>query len=202
MCCDIWPAFLLFSFPRHRRRPRSGPPSRSRSTWAFRPARGSTWWPACHPGAVRSQKSLGQRLVIIDYKAGAAGNIASELRGPRQAPDGYTLVLLGTAATHGEQCRAVQEAALRRGNRLHAGGAGARRVERADDQPRGDRCQARSRSLSTKVKAATPAKYNYASTGNGAGTHHGLCRIQFARPGARRWCTCPTRAGPRRSRAC
>ena len=44
------------------------------------------------------EKSLGQRLVI-DYKAGAGGNIASETVA-RAAPDGYTF-LLGTAATHG-----------------------------------------------------------------------------------------------------
>src|SRR3954447_21957413 len=44
------------------------------------------------------EKSLGQRLVI-DYKPGAGGNVASELVA-RAAPDGYTF-LLGTAATHG-----------------------------------------------------------------------------------------------------
>jgi tripartite-type tricarboxylate transporter receptor subunit TctC len=37
--------------------------------------------------------------VVIDYKAGAAGNIASEYVA-RAKPDGYTLVF-GTAATHG-----------------------------------------------------------------------------------------------------
>src|SRR5258708_36119132 len=44
------------------------------------------------------EKSLGQRLVI-DYKPGAGGNVASELVA-RAAPDGYTF-LFGTAATHG-----------------------------------------------------------------------------------------------------
>src|SRR5262245_34514985 len=44
------------------------------------------------------EKSLGQR-VVIDYKAGAGGNVASEVVA-RAAPDGYTF-LLGTAATHG-----------------------------------------------------------------------------------------------------
>ena len=43
-------------------------------------------------------KILGQP-VIIDYKPGAAGNIASEYVS-RAKPDGYTLVF-GTAATHG-----------------------------------------------------------------------------------------------------
>jgi tripartite-type tricarboxylate transporter receptor subunit TctC len=44
------------------------------------------------------EKTLGQRLVI-DYKAGAGGNLASETVA-KAKPDGYTF-LLGTAATHG-----------------------------------------------------------------------------------------------------
>src|ERR1041384_5300282 len=44
------------------------------------------------------EKSLGQRLVI-DYKPGAGGNVASETVAHAK-PDGYTF-LLGTAATHG-----------------------------------------------------------------------------------------------------
>jgi tripartite-type tricarboxylate transporter receptor subunit TctC len=44
------------------------------------------------------EKSLGQRLVI-DYKPGAGGNVASEAVANAK-PDGYTF-LLGTAATHG-----------------------------------------------------------------------------------------------------
>ena len=44
------------------------------------------------------EKSLGQRLVL-DYKTGAGGNVASEIVANAR-PDGYTF-LLGTAATHG-----------------------------------------------------------------------------------------------------
>src|SRR6266478_8156110 len=44
------------------------------------------------------EKSLGQRLVL-DYKSGAGGNVASEVVANAR-PDGYTF-LLGTAATHG-----------------------------------------------------------------------------------------------------
>ena len=48
------------------------------------------------------QEPLSQRLgqpLIIDYKSGAAGNIASEIVA-RAKPDGYTLAFV-TAATHG-----------------------------------------------------------------------------------------------------
>src|ERR1700744_3318976 len=44
------------------------------------------------------EASLGQRLVL-DYKSGAGGNVASEAVASAR-PDGYTF-LLGTAATHG-----------------------------------------------------------------------------------------------------
>src|SRR5688572_28387262 len=43
-------------------------------------------------------KALGQRIVI-DYKAGAGGNVASDFVA-KAKPDGYTF-LLGTAGTHG-----------------------------------------------------------------------------------------------------
>ena len=48
------------------------------------------------------QEPLGQKLgqpIVIDYKSGAAGNIASEYVAHAK-PDGYTLAF-GTAATHG-----------------------------------------------------------------------------------------------------
>src|SRR5215510_4093594 len=44
------------------------------------------------------EKALGQRIVL-DYKSGAGGNVASEVVANAK-PDGYTF-LLGTAATHG-----------------------------------------------------------------------------------------------------
>src|SRR5688500_14299264 len=44
------------------------------------------------------EKSLGQKIVI-DYRSGAGGNLASEAVAHAK-PDGYTF-LMGTAATHG-----------------------------------------------------------------------------------------------------
>ena len=49
-------------------------------------------------------KALGQRIVI-DYKAGAGGNVASDFVANAK-PDGYTF-LLGTAGDARHQCRAL-----------------------------------------------------------------------------------------------
>jgi tripartite-type tricarboxylate transporter receptor subunit TctC len=112
------------------------------------------------------EKSLGQRLVI-DYKPGAGGNVASELVA-RAAPDGYTF-LLGTAATHGvnaalykrlsfdveadftpiSSLNDVSNVLMINPNVIDAGSV---------------------KDFIAKVKAE-PGKYNYASTGNGTGTH-------------------------------
>jgi tripartite-type tricarboxylate transporter receptor subunit TctC len=113
------------------------------------------------------EKTLGQRLVI-DYRPGAGGNVASELVS-RAPNDGYTF-LLGTAATHGVN------AALY-GKRLTFD------VE-TDFTPISSLNDVSNvlmvnpnvidatsvQDFIAKVKAA-PGKYNFASTGNGTGTH-------------------------------
>ncbi|MBN9541155.1 MAG: ABC transporter substrate-binding protein [Alphaproteobacteria bacterium 65-37] len=112
------------------------------------------------------ETSLGQRLVI-DYKPGAGGNVASEAVAHAR-PDGYTF-LLGTAATHGVNPALYPRLAFD--------------VE-ADFTPISTLVDvsnvltinpevidvASVKDFITKVKAA-PGKYNYASTGNGTGTH-------------------------------
>jgi len=112
------------------------------------------------------EKSLGGRLVM-DYRTGAGGNLASEVVA-KARPDGYT-ILLGTAATHGVN------AALYR--RLPFD------VE-ADFTPIAPLVNVSNvltvnpnvidastlKEFIEKVKA-NPGKYNYASTGNGTGTH-------------------------------
>ena len=111
-------------------------------------------------------RKLGQP-VVIDYKSGAAGNIASDYVAHAK-PDGYTLAF-GTAATHGSN------AALYRNLPFD--------VE-ADFEPVGPLIDvsnvltinpsvidAKNLKEFVEIVKANPGKYNYASTGNGAGTH-------------------------------
>ena len=112
------------------------------------------------------EKSLNAKF-ITEYRAGAGGNIASDYVA-KARPDGYT-ILLGTAATHGVN------AALYRNLPFD--------VE-ADFTPIAPLVDVSNvltinpevidvktvREFIDKVKAS-PGKYNYASTGNGTGTH-------------------------------
>jgi tripartite-type tricarboxylate transporter receptor subunit TctC len=112
------------------------------------------------------EKSLGTRLVM-DYRTGAGGNLASEAVF-RARPDGYTL-LLGTAATHGVNAALYSKLPFD--------------VE-ADFTPIAPLVDVSNvltvnpqvldvktvREFIEHVKA-NPRKYNYASTGNGTGTH-------------------------------
>ncbi len=112
------------------------------------------------------EQSLGTRLVF-DYKPGAGGNVASEVVA-RARPDGYTL-LFGTAATHGINAALYRKLPFD--------------VE-ADFTPiaplvdvsnvltiNPDVIDVRTvREFIDKVRAE-PGRYNYASTGNGTGTH-------------------------------
>ncbi len=116
------------------------------------------------------QEPLAQRLgqpVIIDYKSGAAGNIASEYVA-RAKNDGYTLSF-GTAATHGSNAALYKKLPFD--------------VE-ADFVPVGtlidvsnvltvnpNVIDAKTLQEFVDIVKANPGKYNYASTGNGAGTH-------------------------------
>jgi len=112
------------------------------------------------------QHKLGQP-VIIDYKSGAAGNIASEYVA-RAKPDGYTLAF-GTAATHGSNAALYKKLPFD--------------VE-ADFIPvapvldvsnvltiNPDVMNVKTLKEFVDLVKANPGKYNYASTGNGTGTH-------------------------------
>jgi tripartite-type tricarboxylate transporter receptor subunit TctC len=112
------------------------------------------------------EKSLGTRLVM-DYRTGAGGNLASEAVF-KSKPDGYTL-LLGTAATHGVNAALYRKLPFD--------------VE-ADFTPIAPLVDVSNvltvnpqvmdvksvREFIDHVKA-NPGRYNYASTGNGTGTH-------------------------------
>ena len=112
------------------------------------------------------EKSLGQRLVI-DYRSGAGGNLASEAVA-RAQPDGYTF-LLGTAATHGVNAALYS----RLGFDVEADFTP---ISTIVDVPNvlainPEVIDARNvQDFIAKVKAA-PGKYSFASTGNGTGTH-------------------------------
>jgi tripartite-type tricarboxylate transporter receptor subunit TctC len=116
------------------------------------------------------QEPLSQKLgqpVVIDYKSGAAGNIASEYVAHAR-PDGYTLAF-GTAATHGSNAALYKNLPFD--------------VE-ADFVPVGPLIDvsnvltinpgvidAKNLKEFVEIVKANPGKYNYASTGNGTGTH-------------------------------
>ena len=112
------------------------------------------------------EKSLGQRLVI-DYKSGAGGNVASEVVA-RAAPDGYTF-LLGTAATHGINPALYTKLSF-------DVEADFTPITTLADIPNvlainPEVIDAKDvKDFIAKVKAA-PGKYSYGSTGNGTGTH-------------------------------
>jgi tripartite-type tricarboxylate transporter receptor subunit TctC len=111
-------------------------------------------------------KALGQRIVI-DYKAGAGGNVASDVVANAK-PDGYSF-LLGTAGTHGINAALYKKLSFDVesdftpiSTLVDVSNVLAINPKAIDARDVKD--------FIAKVKAA-PGKYNYASTGNGAGTH-------------------------------
>ncbi len=116
------------------------------------------------------QEPLGKLLgqpVVIEYKPGAAGNIASEYVS-RAKPDGHTLVF-GTAATHGSNAALYKNLPFD--------------VE-ADFVPvapildvsnvltiNPEVIDVKTLKEFVDLIKANPGKYNFASTGNGTGTH-------------------------------
>src|SRR5471030_65723 len=115
---------------------------------------------------VPMEQALGARFVM-DYRTGAGGNIASEIVA-RAKPDGYTL-LLSTAATHGVNAALYKKLPFDVENDF------------APVAPLVDVSNVLTinpavidahtvKDFIAMVKAS-PGKYNYASTGNGTGTH-------------------------------
>ncbi len=135
------------------------------------------------------EKSLGGRIVT-DYRTGAGGNLASEAVA-KAKPDGYT-ILFGTAATHGVNAALYKKLPFD--------------VE-ADFTPIAPLVNVSNvltinpqvidastvREFIDKVKAS-PGKYNYASTGNGTGTH--LAFAEFVSRAGLEMVHVPYKGGP------
>ncbi len=111
-------------------------------------------------------KALGQRIVL-DYKSGAGGNVASEFVANAK-PDGYTF-LLGTAATHGVNAALYKKLGFDVEQDFTP-------ISTLVDVSNVLTVNPRVIDVHTvkefidQVKAH-PGKYDYASTGNGTGTH-------------------------------
>jgi tripartite-type tricarboxylate transporter receptor subunit TctC len=135
------------------------------------------------------EKFLGGKLVM-DYRVGAGGNLASEAVA-KARPDGYT-ILFGTAATHGVNAALYKKLPFD--------------VE-ADFTPIAPMVNVSNvltvnpavidagtlRDFIDKVKA-NPGKYNYASTGNGTGTH--LAFAEFVAKAGLTMVHVPYKGGP------
>jgi tripartite-type tricarboxylate transporter receptor subunit TctC len=111
-------------------------------------------------------KALGQRIVI-DYKAGAGGNVASDVVANAK-PDGYSFVL-GTAGTHGINAALYKRLSFDVENDFTPVSTLVDVSNVLAINPKAIDV-ASVKDFIARVKAA-PGKYNYASTGNGAGTH-------------------------------
>jgi tripartite-type tricarboxylate transporter receptor subunit TctC len=111
-------------------------------------------------------KVLGQPIVI-DYKVGAAGNVASEYVS-RAKPDGYTLVF-GTAATHGSNAALYKKLPYD----VEADFVPVTPIIDVSNVLTINPAVMDVKTLKEFVDLvrANPGKYNYASTGNGTGTH-------------------------------
>jgi tripartite-type tricarboxylate transporter receptor subunit TctC len=135
------------------------------------------------------EKSLGGRIVT-DYRTGAGGNLASEAVA-RARPDGYT-ILLGTAATHGVNAALYRKLSFD--------------VE-ADFEPisplvnvsnvltvNPQVVDVKTLRQFIEVVKANPGRFNYASTGNGTGTH--LAFAEFVSRAGLRMVHIPYKGGP------
>lgn len=109
---------------------------------------------------------LGQ-TIVIQYKPGAAGNIASEYVA-RAPADGYTL-LFGTAATHGSNASLYKDLPFDVEEDFVAVAPVLDVSNALTVNP--DVIDAKNLEEFVSIVRANPGKYAFASTGNGAGTH-------------------------------
>lgn len=112
------------------------------------------------------QKSLGTNIVI-EYRPGAAGNVASEYVA-RAKPDGHT-ILFGTAATHGVNAALYKKLPFD----VEADFTPVSTIVDVSNVLTINPAVADVKNVRELIDLirANPGKYNYASTGNGTGTH-------------------------------
>ena len=119
-------------------------------------------------------KILGQP-VIIDYKPGAAGNIASEYVS-RAKPDGYTMVF-GTAATHGTNAALYAKLPFDVETDFTPVSPVVTVSNVLTINPEVIKAS-NLQEFAQEIKA-NPGKYNFASTGNGTGTHMAFAELNW-----------------------
>jgi tripartite-type tricarboxylate transporter receptor subunit TctC len=105
--------------------------------------------------------------IVIDYKAGAGGNIASELVA-KAKPDGHTLVL-ATSGTHGINAALYKKLPFDVENDFTPVVPLVDVSNVLTINP--DVVNVKTLKEFVDLIKANPGKYNYASTGNGTGTH-------------------------------
>ena len=112
------------------------------------------------------QKTLGTNLVY-EYRPGAAGNVASEYVA-RAKPDGHT-ILFGTAATHGVNAALYKKLPFD----VEADFTPISTIVNVSNVLTINPAVIDVKSVKELIDLvrANPGKYNYASTGNGTGTH-------------------------------
>jgi tripartite-type tricarboxylate transporter receptor subunit TctC len=135
------------------------------------------------------EKDLGTQLVF-DYKVGAGGNVASEVVA-KARPDGYT-ILLGTSATHGVNAALYKKLPFD----VEADFTPIAPLNDVSNVLTINPAVIDASSLQdfiAKVKAS-PGKFNFASTGNGTGTH--LAFAQFVKMAGLDMVHVPYKGGP------
>lgn len=112
------------------------------------------------------QKSVGAPIVI-EYRPGAAGNLASEYVA-RAKPDGHT-ILFGTAATHGVNAALYKKLPFD----VEADFTPIAPIVNVSNVLTINPAVVDVKTVKELIDLlrANPGKYNYASTGNGTGTH-------------------------------
>ena len=135
------------------------------------------------------QKSLGTSLVY-DYRPGAAGNVASEYVA-RAKPDGHT-ILFGTAATHGVNAALYKKLPFD----VEADFTPIATIVNVSNVLTVNSAVVDVKTVKELIDLvrANPGKYNYASTGNGTGTH--LAMAEFVAKTGLSMTHVPYKGGP------